>query len=89
MIINEFVINEYLTLAELTYFRSLVTFNIMLHRPIVMKLVYTLKWAFVLYSFAFFIQVINEVFDCHWMLRFITIITRTALDLEILIYLEY
>ena len=89
MILNEIVIYVYLTLAEHANLRSLQTVNIMLHRPTVIKFVSTLIWAFVLYIFAFFIKMINEVFDFHWVIRFIAVISSAALDLEVFIHLEY
>lgn len=47
----------------------------------------TFQRACVLQCWAFFIQVINEVFYSHWIAGFIASLPSTALNLEVLIYL--
>ena len=82
-----FIGNRNVILAELAFKYPFFALHIMLHCIFEIKFFSTLIWTCVLHSEAFFIQVINEVFDFHLMLGFITTVSTTARDVEVFIYI--
>lgn len=65
-------------MAELAFKFLVFAFFIMTHGLLELKCFPTLIWTCVTHSEAFLIQVINKVFDFHWMLGFIAPVSSAA-----------
>jgi hypothetical protein len=62
-----------------------LAFQIMIHCILRTKILTTGIWTLVLYSYAFFIQMINEVFDFNWNEGFIAPFSSTAQNIQVFI----
>ena len=79
---------SYFSMAELANIFPLFAFPIMADGLLVMKCFPAFIWAFIIYSGAFLIQMINEVFDFHCMAGLIAPISSTPQNTQIFIDLS-
>jgi hypothetical protein len=74
-----------LQMAELAFKFLVFAFLIMTHGLLELKCFPTLIWTCVIHSEAFLIQVINKVFDFHWMVGFIAPVSSAAQNKQVVI----